>query len=65
MRTQDEELKKIVIKKIEDAGSFEYTKKRLEKLKLEMILELGRFEDNALIQELMQVVLLKNHEDNE
>ena len=57
MHTQNDELKRMVIKKLEELGSFEYTKNYLDELGAEMMAELAKFDDNPLIKEVLRPIL--------
>lgn len=58
MRTQDEELKKIVLKYLEDAKSFEYTKILLDDIRDEINLELKKFKHNKALQSILSMIYL-------
>lgn len=57
MHTQNEELKRMVINKLEELGSFEYTKNYLNELETELMAELAKFDDNPLIKEVLKPIL--------
>jgi len=58
-RTTDVELKKYVVKYIEQTGSFEYTRKEMDKLYLEIEKEIESLGGNAILSKLM--VLLSKY----
>lgn len=59
MKTQDDEMKKIVLEFLKEVGSFEYTKKVLDNLKIEILKEMNTFGDNPLFQEVLNMIFLK------
>jgi len=57
MHTDNVELKKMVIDKLEELGSFEYTKKYLDELEAELLAELAKLDDNPLIKDVLKPIL--------
>ena len=57
MHTQNDGLKRMVIKKLEDLGSFEYTKNYLDELEAELKAELAKFEPNPLMEDALKPIL--------
>lgn len=57
MHTHNDELKRMVIKKLEELGSFEYTKNYLDELEAELMVELTKFGDNPFIKEVLKPIL--------
>ena len=57
MHTHNDDLKRIVINKLEELGSFEYTKKYLDELEAELLVELAKFEKNDLMMEVLKPIL--------
>ena len=55
--TQNVELKQMVINKLEELGSFEYTKNYLDKLESELVAELAKFPENLLMKEWLKPIL--------
>ena len=58
MHTQDIDLKKMVISRLEEAGSFEYTENVLKQLKDEIMVEMKKLDSNPLL-ELMVLKILQ------
>ena len=57
MHTENVELKKMVIDKLEELGSFEYTKKYMDELEVELLAELAKLDDNPLIKDVLKPIL--------
>lgn len=62
MHTQDINLKKLLISRLEEAGSFEYTENVLQELRDEILVELKKFSPNPAFNEILSIVLLKQHQ---
>lgn len=53
MKTQDIEIKKVVLDYLEKAKSFEYCEKKIEEFRLAIIDELSRLDENPIFNEIM------------
>ena len=58
MHTQDINLKKIVISRLEEAGSFKYTEDVLQELKDEILVEVKKLDPNPALEEIVSKILL-------
>ena len=57
MHTENVELKQMVINKLEELGSFEYTKNYLDELESELLAELAKLPVNPFISEVLKPIL--------
>ena len=57
LHTQDINLKKIVISRLEEAGSFEYTENVLKLLKDEIMAEIKKLHSNPVLEEIILKIL--------
>ena len=56
---QNDEMKRFVIRYLEENGAFEYTQNKLKQLETEIFLELAKFDENEMVQELITRILVK------